>query len=670
MHLIQVNSGNYLVVKDPSYLNYENIHPPAILTVTIQATDQPPKGTGPSLDVTNNITIIVKDVNEAPHDIRLIPENVTVPENVSIGYCLAQVTSTNPERSQTVHYKLLNYRDTFSLEDKCKVDSSGVSQGDSQKPYLTVQSHLSYNDYVIRGYQILIEAEDNGIPPEAFNGTVNVHVTKVEPCAWSSCPEDSTCSRVDWQNYTCSCNKGFKRDGLNCTEIDECNPNPCSHGGTCHDYLNYYNCTCPSGYHNGSDCTFINYCLSNPCQHDSTCDPFLNKYKCYCSDGYTGQRCETNINDCKSEPCAAGTCVDGITFFICVCEPGYFGPQCQRKSEDCKEHPCEEEEICIPSNIRKYNSRQCVPNDFLISLEFLEGENVSNWQYLLEEWILGLDPLPLWQITDDEYDSTMVNVSDVFIVSPSMKHDPKVKRSTEEKSSGVYFIVLVYSDENNKFLPVLPDIILCGMNNTCNATGYTFDAETDDFYYKLCKSTADQLDYLGISSCVVKESKDAFLKNQKHSTSMRLYYVIGGIGGLLLIAIISGLILCRRNTLSKKQGKLISQERLRESDDSYADTMYRHHMANQQLGDEPGVLNPIYGNAEEEVIRQPHMVDNPLYLEPEAGRPTVKRSESARGFDNPMYRGSLIPENEEVGEAAKTTGFADPMFTSHREVRI
>ena len=577
-----------------------------------------------------------------------------------------------------VHYTLLNYRDAFSLEDKCRDNSSGDSQGDSNKPYLTVKSHLSYNDYVIRGYQILIEAEDNGIPPEAFNGTVNVHVTKVDPCAWSSCPADSTCSRVDWQNYTCPCNKGFKRDGLNCTEIDECDPNPCSHGGTCHDYVNYYNCTCPSGYHNGSDCTIINYCLSNPCQHDSTCDPLLNSYKCYCSRGYSGRECETNIDDCKKEPCAKGTCEDGIDSFTCDCEPGYFGPQCQRKSEDCKPGPCKEQEICIPSNNRKYDSPQCVSKDFLISLEFPEGENISSpyWQYQLKDWILGIDQLPLGQITDDEYDSTMVNVEDVFIVSPSMEHEAKAKRSAEdEKSSSVDFIVLVYSDENNRYLPVPQDMVLCGMNTTCIARGLTSDTLPADFFYKLCKSTANKVDYLAIPSCVFEEPKDALLKDQKHSTRMRYYYVIGGIGGLLLIVIITGLILCRRNTLSEKQRKFITHQRHRESDDSYADTMFRHQMANQQPADEAGALNPIYGNAEEEVVPQLHMMDNPLYLEPEAGKPTVKRSESARGFDNPMYSANRIPENQPIGEgkdeeeAAKSTGYANPMFTSYREVR-
>ena len=85
----------------------------------------------------------------------------------------------------------------------------------------------------------------------------------------------------------------------------------------------------------------------------------------------------------------------------------------------------------------------------------------------------------------------------------------------------------------------------------------TSDASPPDFYYKLCRATANEVDRLGIPSCVVKEPKeDAFLKNQKHSTSKRLYYVIGGIGGLLLIVIITGLILCRRNTLSGEAAQI------------------------------------------------------------------------------------------------------------------
>ena len=630
--------------------------------MTIQATDHPPKGTGPPLGVTSNVTIKVIDVNEAPDDIRLIPENVTVPENVSIGYCLAQITSRNPERSQTVRYTLLNYRDTFSIENKCKDNTSGVSS----LPYLAVKSHLSYNDYVIRGYQILIEAEDNGIPPQSFNGTVNVHVTKVDPCAWTSCPEHATCNRVDWQNYTCPCNKGFSGN-LSCTEINECHSNPCSHGGTCHDYVNYYNCTCPSGYDNGTDCTFINHCLSNPCKHGSDCSPVLNGYHCYCKLGFTGLDCESNIDDCEGGPCAEGKCVDGVNSFTCICEPGFSGPRCQRKVDECNQEPCEENEICIPSNVKLYESRLCVSTDVVISLQFPESDNVSSqqWQHQFEDFLTGLT-LPMTEITGDEYDSTIVNVKDVYITNSSSEHESKAKRSVEGETS-LDFVVLVYSDEKNKYLGVPEKPVLCGINNTCLGNGYV-SGEPHDFYYKLCKTTAEKVEYRGIPSCVPQEAKEAPLKNQRHSPRIRLYYVIGGIGGLLLIVIITGLIFCRRNSLSERKRKLMRQERFRENSESYAENMQRHHLAKEG---EAGSFNPIYGNKEEEVAPKINMLDNPIYQEPD--KPKQRRSESATGFDNPLYSNfkpdTQNGQDQDEANAAGPSGFANPMFTKYRQVR-
>ena len=36
-------------------------------------------------------------------------------------------------------------------------------------------------------------------------------------------------------------------------DIDECSSNPCTHGGTCHDGVASYSCTCISGY-TGTNC--------------------------------------------------------------------------------------------------------------------------------------------------------------------------------------------------------------------------------------------------------------------------------------------------------------------------------------------------------------------------------------------------------------------------------
>ena len=306
---------------------------PTVLTVSIKATDVPVEQTGPPLYVISDVNISVVDVNEPPTDIRLIPDNISIPENVSIGYCIAQITSSNPERSQKINYTLLHHQDTFAIKDSCDDNSSVVNDAKGDLPYLTVKSHLSYNHYRI--YEVLIEAEDNGIPPLSFNGTVDVNVTKIDPCWSSPCQENSKCRRVDWQNYTCPCNVGYSGDGrVNCSEIDECQSSPCGNG-TCHDYVNYYNCTCPRGYHNGTSCSnMINFCLSNPCQNNATCLMYLNGYNCSCVIGFTGLHCETNIDDCASEPCAEGVCVDGINKFTCNCSgssgSGFFGTRCQR----------------------------------------------------------------------------------------------------------------------------------------------------------------------------------------------------------------------------------------------------------------------------------------------------------------------------------------------------
>ena len=36
-------------------------------------------------------------------------------------------------------------------------------------------------------------------------------------------------------------------------EIDECDSIPCQNGGTCNDYINFYNCSCQPGY-DGVNC--------------------------------------------------------------------------------------------------------------------------------------------------------------------------------------------------------------------------------------------------------------------------------------------------------------------------------------------------------------------------------------------------------------------------------
>lgn len=63
-----------------------------------------------------------------------------------------------------------------------------------------------------------------------------------------------------------------------------------------------------------------------PCLNGGTCHDYINSFKCSCAIGFSGSRCQTNIDDCESSPCRnGGTCHDAIAGYSCECSPGYMG---------------------------------------------------------------------------------------------------------------------------------------------------------------------------------------------------------------------------------------------------------------------------------------------------------------------------------------------------------
>lgn len=83
------------------------------------------------------------------------------------------------------------------------------------------------------------------------------------------------------------CRLGYTSATCN-DDVNECESNPCQHGGSCFDDVNQFTCSCVAGY-TGSTCgTEINECASNPCQNGAQCVDFLNRYECLCEPGHTG----------------------------------------------------------------------------------------------------------------------------------------------------------------------------------------------------------------------------------------------------------------------------------------------------------------------------------------------------------------------------------------------
>ena len=79
----------------------------------------------------------------------------------------------------------------------------------------------------------------------------------------------------------------------NCSdEIDECEPNPCQHNGSCADLIADFNCNCTENY-TGRFCEHkISSCTPNPCRNNGTCSKENNNFTCTCAPGFGGILCD------------------------------------------------------------------------------------------------------------------------------------------------------------------------------------------------------------------------------------------------------------------------------------------------------------------------------------------------------------------------------------------
>ncbi|XP_048353079.1 protein crumbs homolog 1 isoform X2 [Sphaerodactylus townsendi] len=137
---------------------------------------------------------------------------------------------------------------------------------------------------------------------------------------------------------------------INCElEIDECLSQPCLNGGSCHDSLGGYYCSCPLGFHGDLCAVNIDECASQPCLNGGECIDDINRYDCNCTDtGHMGLHCETPIPSCWSHPCHNNaTCKDTAESYLCHCLPGYTGSFCEIDVNECSSNPCLHGSVCV-----------------------------------------------------------------------------------------------------------------------------------------------------------------------------------------------------------------------------------------------------------------------------------------------------------------------------------
>ena len=122
---------------------------------------------------------------------------------------------------------------------------------------------------------------------------------------FSYCAEDAICTNTDG-GYNCTCEYGFYGNGFICTDSDECghdvmgvdengdeddlwNTNDCHSNATCSNFAGGYNCTCEDGYRgDGFNCTEIDECaeMTDDCSENAQCINLPGTFTCECNDGY------------------------------------------------------------------------------------------------------------------------------------------------------------------------------------------------------------------------------------------------------------------------------------------------------------------------------------------------------------------------------------------------
>ncbi|XP_078485810.1 uncharacterized protein LOC101241983 [Ciona intestinalis] len=160
--------------------------------------------------------------------------------------------------------------------------------------------------------------------------------TPCEPGTWGencinqcNCFNGEPCDGTDGQCTSGRCKPPFTGSSCQVDSIDECESNPCQHGGTCNDKVFAYECKCINGTE-GVNCeTDYDECLEEPCLHGGECtDTGPASFRCHCESGYEGDRCEIDSDDCQGHKCVNGECVDKLRTYECKCNAGYEGRYC------------------------------------------------------------------------------------------------------------------------------------------------------------------------------------------------------------------------------------------------------------------------------------------------------------------------------------------------------
>uniref|UniRef100_A0A3Q3VSX2 Uncharacterized protein n=1 Tax=Mola mola TaxID=94237 RepID=A0A3Q3VSX2_MOLML len=265
--------------------------------------------TGRGLDDHNHLTVDTVLSGSVP----LIPPGAEVtmdPFKETYQYYPSVVTSTSVREFTVVSAERGSESFSFQLKQNityrdCRHDSHGPSLETLQ--IIMERLLVMY----VKEERILRYAVTNKISPV---GVDPAGPELVNPCYAGNhdCDTTAKCIPLEGHAFQCQCATGYRGDGRNCYDIDEC-----AEGLT--------------------SCGAHAQCLNLPGSHRCQCQIGFEL-------GFDGRTC-VDIDECSSSPChISARCLNGLGTFHCQCQPGFYGDgfycsqQTDRPKSQCEQH--------------------------------------------------------------------------------------------------------------------------------------------------------------------------------------------------------------------------------------------------------------------------------------------------------------------------------------------
>uniref|UniRef100_A0A671VVD0 Signal peptide, CUB and EGF-like domain-containing protein 2 n=1 Tax=Sparus aurata TaxID=8175 RepID=A0A671VVD0_SPAAU len=218
----------------------------------------------------------------------------------------------------------------------------------------------------------------------------NVGLADADECAEGSddCHIDALCQNTP-KSYNCICKPGYKGDGKQCEDMDECEND--YNGGCVHECINIpgnYRCTCYDGFmlaHDGHNCLDVDECLDNNGGCQQVCVNTMGSYECQCTEGFflsdnqhtcihrsdDGMNCMNKDHGC-AHICREAPGKGGVS---CECRPGF---ELAKNQKDCTltcnygnggcQHTCDDTDTgpvcgCHQKYALHSDSKTCIEKD-------------------------------------------------------------------------------------------------------------------------------------------------------------------------------------------------------------------------------------------------------------------------------------------------------------------